>query len=237
MKDGFVKTGKKLGVIGGMGPAASAEFLHILTKKSPAEIDQEHAVVYMIADTELPDRSSAILGKGADPSAQLRSDFDKLAALGADIFAVPCNTAHYFIDRFEKPLSKPLVHIVEETVLAAKRLNPDGAWMLSTVGTMQSGLYQSYADKLGFKIYIPNEKQREQIQQSIVEVKANNFAQAGEIVRRVVLELWHEKDLPVMTACTEIPLGYDASGLPKEKSVSSLEALAEACLAKLYEKK
>ena len=32
MKVGFVKTGKKLGVIGGMGPAASAEFLHILTK-------------------------------------------------------------------------------------------------------------------------------------------------------------------------------------------------------------
>ena len=159
MKDGFIKTGKKLGVIGGMGPAASAEFLHILTKKSPAEIDQEHAVVYMIADTELPDRSSAILGKGSDPSAHLWNDFDKLAALGADIFAVPCNTAHYFIDRFEQPLPKPLVHIVEETVQAAKCLNPDGAWMLSTVGTMQSGLYQSYADKLGYKIYIPNQRQ------------------------------------------------------------------------------
>ena len=237
MKDGFIKTGKKLGVIGGMGPAASAEFLNILTKKSPAEIDQEHAVVYMIADAELPDRSSAILGKGADPSAQLRNDFDKLAALGADIFAVPCNTAHYFIDRFENPLSKPLVHIVEETVLAAKRLNPDGAWMLSTIATMQSGLYQSYADKLGYPIYIPNQRQREKIQESIVEVKANNFVQAGAIVREIVLELWQEKDLPVMTACTEIPLGYDASGLPNEKSVSSLEALAEACLAKLYEKK
>ena len=120
---------------------------------------------------------------------------------------------------------------------ATKRLNPDGAWMLSTVGTMQSGLYQSYADKLGYKIYIPNEKQVEEIQKSITEVKANNFAQAGEIVRKVVLELWQEKDLPVMTACTEIPLGYDASGLPKGKAVSSLDALAEACVKKLYEKK
>lgn len=237
MKDGFVKTGKKLGVIGGMGPAASAEFLHILTKKSPAEIDQEHAVVYMIADTELPDRSSAILGKGADPSEQLKDDFVKLAALGADIFAVPCNTAHYFIDRFEKPLPKPLIHIVKETVLAAKRLNPEGAWMLSTVGTMQSGLYQSYADKFGYKIYIPNERQIEEIQKSIMAVKANNFAKAGEIVKKVVLELWHEKDLPVMTACTEIPLGYNASGLPQEKSVSSLDALAAACVAELYKKK
>lgn len=109
--------------------------------------------------------------------------------------------------------------------------------MLSTIATMQSGLYQSYADKLGYTIYIPNQRQREKIQESIVEVKANNFVQAGAIVREIVLELWQEKDLPVMTACTEIPLGYDASGLPKEKSVSSLEALAEACLAKLYEKK
>lgn len=237
MKNGFVKTGKSLGVIGGMGPAASAEFLHILTKKSPAEIDQEHAVVYMIADTELPDRSSAILGKGEDPSEQLKKDFSKLAALGADVFAVPCNTAHYFIDRFEKPLPKPLVHIVKETLLAAQRLNPEGAWMLSTVGTMQSGLYQSYADKLGYNIYIPNEMQVKEIQKSILAVKANEFVQAGEIVKNVVVELWREKDLPVMTACTEIPLGYNASGLPQEKAVSSLEALADACIAELYVKK
>ncbi|MGL5206974.1 MAG: aspartate/glutamate racemase family protein [Acidaminococcaceae bacterium] len=237
MKNGFVKTGKSLGVIGGMGPAASAEFLHILTKKSPAEIDQEHAVVYMIADTELPDRSSAILGKGEDPSEQLKKDFSKLAALGADVFAVPCNTAHYFIDRFEKPLPKPLVHIVKETLMAAQRLNPEGAWMLSTVGTMQSGLYQSYADKLGYNIYIPNEMQVKEIQKSILAVKANEFVQAGEIVKNVVVELWREKDLPVMTACTEIPLGYNASGLPQEKAVSSLEALADACIAELYVKK
>ena len=62
-----------------------------------------------------------------------------------------------------------------------------------------------------------------------------------QLLRSVVkikrLELWQEKDLPVMTACTEIPLGYDASGLPKGKAVSSLDALAEACVKKLYEKK
>ena len=165
MKDGFIKNGKKLGVIGGMGPAASAEFLRLLTLKAPAETDQEHPVVYMIADTELPDRSSAIMGKGEDPSQQLEDDFAKLALMGADIFAVPCNTAHYFIDGFERPLPRPLVHIVEETVLAARRLNPEGAWMLSTEGTMQSGLYQTYADKFNYNLYIPNEKQRNEIQQ------------------------------------------------------------------------
>lgn len=234
MRDGFRKNGKKLGVIGGMGPAASAEFLRLLTMKAPAETDQEHPVVFMVADTEIPDRSTAIMGAGPDPSEQLYRDFEQLAALGADLFAVPCNTAHYFIDRFEKPLPKPLIHIVEETVLAAKAINPKGAWMLSTIGTMQSGLYQSYAEKINYDLHIPNARQRDEIQQSIIAVKANQLQEAGEIVRSIVTELWDELDLPVMTACTEIPLGYDASGLPREKAVSSLEALAVACIRELY---
>jgi aspartate racemase len=236
MRDGFRKNGKKLGVIGGMGPAASAEFLRLLTMKAPAETDQEHPVVFMVADTEIPDRSTAIMGAGPDPSEQLYRDFEQLAALGADLFAVPCNTAHYFIDRFEKPLPKPLIHIVEETVLASKAINPKGAWMLSTIGTMQSGLYQSYADKINYALHIPNARQRDEIQQSIIAVKANQLHEAGEIVRSIVTELWEELDLPVMTACTEIPLGYDASGLPREKAVSSLEALAAACGRELYYK-
>ncbi|MEG1726932.1 MAG: amino acid racemase [Acidaminococcaceae bacterium] len=230
----LIKNGKKLGVIGGMGSAASAEFLRLLAAKAPATIDQEHPVVYMIADSDLPDRSQAILGQGPSPANQLRQDFTQLIMMGADILAVPCNTAHYFIDRFEEPLTRPLIHIIEETVLAAQKINPEGAWMLSTIGTLQSGLYQEYAKKHDYRLYLPNEQQREEIQQSIYDVKANCLAAAGTLVKKVVLELWAERDLPVMTACTEIPLGYDASGLPPARAVSSLGALADACIRELY---
>jgi len=230
----LVKNGKKLGVIGGMGSAASAEFLRILAAKAPAFVDQEHPVVYMIADSDLPDRSTAILGKGPSPAEKLYEDFLQLANMGADIFAVPCNTAHYFIDRFEKPLPRPLIHIVEETVLAAQKLNSKESWMLSTLGTVQSGLYQEYAQKYNYTLHLPSSKQRQMIQQSIDEVKANNMLAAGNLVRQVVEELWVEKELPIMMACTEIPLGYAASGLPKEMATSSLEALADACIRELY---
>lgn len=81
--------------------------------------------------------------------------------MGAEVLAVPCNTAHYFIDDFKAALPQPLVHIIEETVLAAQRLNPEGAWMLSTHGTRASGLYQKYADKHGYTLYLPNEEQAE----------------------------------------------------------------------------
>ena len=60
-------------------------------------------------------------------------------------------------------------------------------------------------------------------------------AEAGALCKELVEELWAERDLPVMTACTELPLGYDASGLPQEKAVSSIGALVEATVIALYD--
>ena len=163
----YKKNGKKLGVLGGMGPAAAAEFLRQLAAKCPAATDQEHPVVYMIGDCEIPDRSTAIFGKGESPAPVLEARLRQLCDMGAEVLAVPCNTAHYFIDDFKAALPQPLVHIIEETVLAAQRLNPEGAWMLSTHGTRASGLYQKYADKHGYTLYLPNEEQAEKAQQQI----------------------------------------------------------------------
>ncbi len=231
----YEKNGKKLGVLGGMGPAAAAEFLRQLAAKCPATTDQEHPVVYMIGDSEIPDRSTAIFGQGESPALLLETRLRQLCEMGVDLLAVPCNTAHYFIDDFKETLPRPLVHIIEETVLAAQRLNPDGAWMLSTHGTRASGLYQKYADKHGYTLFLPNDEQAEKAQQAIVYVKAGDLLQAGAITRALVEELWHVRDIPVMTACTELPLGYAASGLPPEREVSSIGALADACVKMLYE--
>ena len=233
----MVKNGKKLGVLGGLGPAASAEFLRQLAAKCPAACDQEHPVVYMIADCDIPDRGTAIFGNGPSPLPKLKADLLQLASMGADVLAVPCNTAHYFINQFANELPVPLLHIVEETVLAAQRLSPQGAWMLSTKGTRACGLYQECAEKHGFTLYIPDERQSDMAQEVINNVKANKFIEAGAVCRVLVQELWAERDLPVMTACTELPLGYDASGLSQERSVSSIGALADACVRALYEEK
>lgn len=231
----FVKNGKKLGVLGGLGPAAAAEFLRQLAAKCPASIDQEHPVVYMIGDCEIPDRGTAICGQGPSPLPKLKEDLLKLCEMGAEVLAVPCNTAHYFIDQFAEELPVPLVHIVESTVLATKAIAPNGAWMLSTKGTRACGLYQKYADKHGLKLFIPNEAQSDMSQQVITYVKANKFIEAGAVMRELVEELWREQDVPVMTACTELPLGYDASGLPAERSVSSIGALVDATVKLLYD--
>ena len=226
---------KILGVLGGMGPAASAEFLKILAEKYPAEKDQDHPVVYMISDPKIPDRGSAIEGNGEDPSPYLINDLEKLIGWGAELLAVPCNTAHYFIDRFRDRIGVPIVHIIEATVEASMKKSPKGAWMISTMGTARSGLYQKAAADRGYRLMIPPEDVRKEIQKAIVFVKSGKMEDAARAIERVAAKLWEIEDLPIVTACTELPLAYDASDVPKDKNISSLDALADACIKALTE--
>ena len=226
---------KILGVLGGMGPAASAEFLKILAEKYPAEKDQDHPVVYMISDPKIPDRGSAIEGNGEDPSPYLINDLEKLIGWGAELLAVPCNTAHYFIERFRDRIGVPIVHIIEATVEASMKKSPKGAWMISTMGTARSGLYQKAAADRGYRLMIPPEDVRKEIQKAIVFVKSGKMEDAARAIERVAAKLWEIEDLPIVTACTELPLAYDASDLPKDKNISSLDALADACIKALTE--
>lgn len=230
-----MKKKKILGVLGGMGPAASAEFMRILARRFPAKCDQEHPVVYLLSDASIPDRSSCITSGGENPQTQIQSDLEKLISWGAEILAVPCNSAHCFINNFRDQLKAPLVHIVESTVDAAKSKAPDGAWMVATLGTIQIGLYQDYAKKTGYRLVVPPEDVKQLIQTIIKDVKKGDMTSAAQKMETAVHKLWKIEKLPIVTACTELPLAYDASTLPPEQNISSLDALADACIAKILE--
>ncbi|MDR1947094.1 MAG: amino acid racemase [Desulfovibrio sp.] len=225
---------KVLGVLGGMGPAASAEFMRLLAARAPARNDREHPVVYLLSDTRVPDRTAALIGAGPDPEARLKADMEKLLSWGADILACPCNTAHVFIDRFADALGAPLLHIVRESLAAAREKSPGGAWLLATTGVARSGLYADYARRAGFVLHTAGPERQERVQQCVELVKAGDTARAAALLREIAASVWREKELPLLTACTELPLAYDASGLPAEKNISSLTALADACLKTLY---
>ena len=227
-------TVKNLGVLGGMGPAAGAEFLRLLARDAPVERDQDHPGIIMLSEPSIPDRTQAIMGQGEDPTPRLRRCLERLTEWGADVLAVPCNTAHFFIDRFRDELRVPFIHIVEATVKAAAANSPDGAWLLSTSGTRISGLYAKYAGREGYRLLNPPDKTQELIQMCVLQVKAGKIAEAGALIREIIEGLWSEDDRLIMTACTELPLAYAASGLPPQQEISSLQALSDACLKSLY---
>ena len=99
----------------------------------------------MLSDPDTPERTDGIMGTGPDPLPVIRKNLLQLIEWGADVLAVPCNTAHYFIDRFREQLNVPLVHIVEVTVEAAKELSKGNncSWLLATSATQKSLIFTS----------------------------------------------------------------------------------------------
>ena len=238
---------KVLGVLGGMGPAATAEFLRILARDCPAGNDAQHPKIIMLSDPDIPDRSDGIMGIGEDPTEILYKNLMQLVDFGADVLAVPCNTAHYFIDMFRNELPIPLIHIVESTVEAAKNLSADlindpefnlssddCSWLLATDGTQKSLIYPACAEQMNYHFLKPSHDQQSKIQNVVRYVKAGKMSEAIDLMVGVVSELWKERKVPVTMGCTELPLAYASSGLPERMQVSSLKALSDACIKVLY---
>lgn len=226
--------GLVLGVLGGMGPAATAEFLSLLSKKAPAKCDQEHPRVIVYSDTIIPNRTNFILGKGENPTPYLLDGLNRLLEWGADILCITCNTSHYYIDSFPETIRSRLISIVNETLEKSKGVSPQGAWLTATLGSMKSSIYQNLAVSKGYSLKIPNENMMIKIHRVTDLVKGGNIKEAGLSYKEICESLWEKYDLPIIGACTELPIAYSESGLPIEKFVSSLESLAEACIRELY---
>ena len=228
--------GLTLGVLGGMGPAATAEFQRLLAVKAPADVDQEHPRMIVYFHTITPDRTTFLLGKGPDPAPYLLDGLQTLVKWGADRLAVTCNTAHNFIDKFlaEGQISVPLIHIIDETIRECQERSPEGAWLTATLGTMNTGIYQRHAASVGYNFLIPDEAMQREIHDITDMVKAGKIQESGERYRAAIEKLWEIKRLPVVGACTELPVAYQATGLPEEMGISSLEALADGCIRELY---
>ena len=112
---------KRLGVIGGLGPMASAYFLELLVRMTDAATDQEHLDVTLLCRPSIPDRTAAILDRSKDSPVPMRQAAAKeLEQAGACCIAVPCITSHYFFNELQPAVSIPFLHLVKETVAHLK---------------------------------------------------------------------------------------------------------------------
>lgn len=226
--------GLTLGVLGGMGPAAAAEFLRILSLKSPASCDQEHPRVILYSDTSIPNRTDYLMGKGIDPSPFLLDGLNTLLDWGADLLAVTCNTSHYFIDSFPQKIRSRLISIVDETIRVSKEKSPSGAWLTATLGTMNTHVFQNHATCFDYMFKTPDDNMLSDIHRVTDLVKANELEEASLLFGNICNVLWTKRKIPIVCACTELPIAYNYAGLPAELCVSSIEALADGCVRELF---
>ena len=162
----------RLGVIGGMGPQATNTFYQYIIDRTDASKDQEHLSVLIFSDSDMPDRTGAILGSESDREAvanRLLNDARLLESAGCTVLAVPCNTAHYFLDRVQEQIGIPVIHMIRETAhfLLSQGLKRPG--ILATDGTIQTGLYQREFAALGLEPLVPTPEAQRQVMSLIYD--------------------------------------------------------------------
>lgn len=228
-----------LGILGGMGPLATADFLTKLVRKTPAASDQEHIATLVYSLPQIPDRTAAILGQGASPLPDLLRGLALLQAAGAGCIAVPCNTAFYWYGEMSAACQVPILHIVESVCAVLKRRGIAGGpvGVLSTPGMQQSGIYQSYLERHGYRPLLPGEEEMERlVAPGIALVKAGALAEARQRLAQAADSLLARGAQSVVLGCTEIPVVLDEAeaGTPY---LDSNAALAEACIAWAHERR
>jgi len=134
-----------IGVLGGMGPAATVDFMAKLIRLTPAAREQDHLPVVVVSDPRVPDRVAPILkGEGPSPLPALREGIRRLERAGAACVAIPCHTAHAWYDQLAAATELPILHIVDAALAELERLRlPKGPLgLLATQATLEAGLYQ-----------------------------------------------------------------------------------------------
>lgn len=206
-----------VGILGGMGPEATADFYLKLVHATPATRDQEHLQVLIWSDPTIPDRTDALLTHGEDPTPALIAGARLLKASGAKMLAVPCNTAHAFLAAVQAEVDIPIIHMIEETAKYVQRLSPtvQKVGLLSTTGTQKAGLYQSWLDREGISVITPAaDCQENLVMTPIRTIKAGNTTVARPLFIEAAQGLIDAGAQAIIAGCTEVPVGLSADDIP-----------------------
>lgn len=223
---------KTIGILGGMGPLATADLLIKITMATRADCDREHIRVYIDSNAAIPDRTEAILHGGEDPVPEMTNALRNLERCGADCVVMACNTAHYFLPRLREKSRIPILDMLTITARSCARRYPGKrAAILATTGTLRTGLYERALESEGVDFLLPDEEQQEWLMHLIYDVvKASRPMQPEEAGWTRLLEELRQRGADYfILACTELPIV--ANTLPDEGPfVDPTEELARAAV-------
>ena len=220
---------KIAGVLGGMGPDATVDFMAKVIARTDASRDQDHVRMLVDHNPHVPNRQEAILAGGEDPGPALAVMAAGLEARGADFLVIPCNTAYVFEKAVLAATSIPLISIITESVEAVRASAPaaTSVGLLATDGCLQAGIYQAGIESAGMTAVFPTAKEVDEIMALINAVKAGRQnEQTAAAMRGLAAALVTRGADAIIAGCTEIPLVLD-DGDVSVPLISSTDALAE----------
>ncbi len=220
---------KTVGVIGGMGPEATVDFLRRVVAATPAKDDADHIRILVDNNPRIPSRIAALIeGGGEDPAPVLCAMAKGLQAQGADFLVMPCNTAHHYLPQIAEAVSIPLLDMVSLSVGALSQARASSVTMLASPAVRLIGLYKSRLLRAGMDAIFPDGAQEEKLLGVIRAVKAGL---TDHTVRRDYAEVAASVSGDAyLIACTELSvLGpLPDLGVP---CVDALDVLVNATIA------
>ena len=196
-----------LGILGGLGPAASCYFYQMITDHTQAARDQDHIDLVLSSRATTPDRTEFILGKcRTDPFAIMERDAQMLVRYGATVIAIPCNTAHYFFDRLADALPVPVLHMPRLTVQQAMESGCEKLGILATTGTIVTGAYQKMCAEQGLACAVPDDADQAALMEIIYgQIKQGKRADMDSFTR-ITDHLKAQGCTMAVLGCTELSL-------------------------------
>ncbi len=219
-----MSAGKVIGILGGMGPLATADLYRKLVLHTDAETDQAHPRVVIDSNTDIPDRTAALLHGGADPVPELQKSAKRLASIGADVLIMPCNTAHGFYDAVAAAVDIPVLHMLRLTRDALLARGVKTAGLLATDGTVETGLYQSAFEGSGVTLLTPDKEGQSAVMDVIYNgVKAGDLSHDVSAFRRCCEGLLARGAETLILGCTELPPAFELYRLDYPATDPTLE--------------
>lgn len=214
---------KAVGVIGGMGPEATVDFMRRIVAATPARDDADHIRVLVDNNPKIPSRIAALIeGTGEDPTPVLIAMAQGLERQGADFLTIPCNTAHYYLPAIAEAVSIPVLDMVALSIKALDALSPKPrkVAMLATPAVRKVALYAKRLGEAGYEALLPDEADEAIVFALIRAIKANAVTEElREGYAAVCERLIAAGADAFLIACTELSL------LPLPKGRPSVDAL------------
>ena len=225
---------KTIGIMGGMGPAATVDLMSRIISMTDAASDQEHIPMVVDSDTGIPDRTEAILGRGESPVPKMIASAKRLEAAGADFIVIACHAAHYYVPEIKDSIGIPIIDMPEEVAKLLKMKGVNKAAVLATDGTVRSGLYGAALERFGIQAVYPDDEQQKTVMSLVYGFVKKGYTDPADFPREeitgIIGDLSSQGAEALLLASTELPIAFSIMGLRSSAFIDPTVVLAKSAI-------
>ena len=220
-----------IGILGGMGPLATVDFIQKIIDQTPARRDQDHLPLLVHSVPQIPDRTASLMKDMESPLPVLTEGLRTLVNAGVGCIVIPCNTAHHWYDDLAKISSVPILHIASACSESLVQQGISSVGLLATDGTLKAGFYPQMLGARGIDLKTPDSLLQKQVMEGIYLVKSGAVKKGGRMLEQCMDEMLKSGVEKVILGCTEIPLAMDRINSSLASfGVDATRVLANACV-------